>query len=163
MGRGRRRLEEAGVIVECGLMMQAAEELNPGFLMRMRAGRPWVRVKIASSLDGRTALKNGDSQWISGAASRLDVQKWRARSSAILTGIGTVLADDPTMTARVEEPPLMPLRVIVDTHWRIPPTSRILQNPSSALVVGGQETAIPSALGKTGVQCLSLPLLAGRC
>ncbi len=161
-GAGRRRLEAAGVAVESGLMAAEAEDLNAGFLMRMRAGRPWMRVKIALSLDGRTALKNGDSQWISGAASRRDVQTWRARSSAILTGIGTVLADDPAMTARVEEPPLRPLRVIVDTHWRTPPRSRILQQPSSALIAGGQDTAVPPALLATGVRCLPLPLVAGE-
>lgn len=161
-GAGRRRLEAAGVAVECGLMAAAAEELNAGFLMRMRGGRPWLRVKVALSLDGRTALRNGDSQWISGAASRADVQVWRARSSAILTGIGTVLADDPALTARVEEPPLRPLRVIVDTHWRTPPCSRILQHPSSALVAGGEDTAVPPALLATGVRCLPLPLLAGE-
>jgi len=161
-GEGRRRLQAGGVVVECGLMAEAAEELNAGFLMRMRAGRPWVRVKIAASLDGRTALQNGESHWISCEASRQDVQAWRARSSAILTGIGTVLADDPAMTARVEEPPLRPLRVIADTHWRTPPNSRILLQPSSAIVAGGKDMEIPSDLRATGVRCLPLPLLAGH-
>lgn len=161
-GSGQRRLKAAGVTVDCGLMAEAAEKLNAGFVMRMRYGRPWVRVKIASSLDGRTALQNGKSQWISCDASRLDVQNWRARSSAILTGIGTILADDPVMTARVQEPPLLPLRVIVDTHWRTPPRSRILRHPPSALVAGSRDVAIPPALLETGAQCLSLPQLSGR-
>ncbi len=161
-GAGQRKLEAAGVVVESGLMAPAAEELNAGFLMRMRAGRPWVRVKIASSLDGRTALPNGDSRWISSTVSRRDVQAWRARSSAILTGIGTVLADDPAMTARVAEPPLLPLRVIVDTHWRTPPLSRILQQPASALIAGSQDAVIPSALAETGVRCLPLPAPEGQ-
>lgn len=161
-GAGQRRLEAAGVTVECGLMADAAEKLNAGFLMRMRSARPWVRVKIATSLDGRTALQNGESRWISGAASRVDVQTWRARSSAILTGIGTVLADDPSMTARVQEPPLMPLRVIVDTHWRTPAHSRILSDPSSALIAGSRDETMPSVLLRTGVRCIGLPQSAGR-
>jgi len=123
----------------------------------MRAGRPWVRIKIATSLDGRTALQNGQSQWITCPASRLDVQSWRARSSAILTGIGTVLADDPAMTARVQDPPLLPLRIVVDTHWRTPVNSQILSCPSSAMIVGSRDHAIPAPLLETGVRCLSLP------
>jgi diaminohydroxyphosphoribosylaminopyrimidine deaminase/5-amino-6-(5-phosphoribosylamino)uracil reductase len=117
-----------------------------------------VRVKLAASLDGRTALLNGDSQWITGEESRQDVQKWRARSSAILTGIGTVLADDPSMTARVDDPPKYPLRVIADTHWRTPPKSRILRNPSTAIVAGGMHSSIPEELSGCGAQCLPLPL-----
>ncbi|MGH8035195.1 MAG: bifunctional diaminohydroxyphosphoribosylaminopyrimidine deaminase/5-amino-6-(5-phosphoribosylamino)uracil reductase RibD, partial [Lysobacterales bacterium] len=152
----------AGVTVDYGLMAQAAEELNPGYLQRVRSGRPWVRVKIAASLDGRTALHNGNSQWISGAASRRDVQAWRARSSAILTGIGTVLADDPALTARVCEPPLQPLRVIVDTHWRTPVSSRVLQHPALALIAGSEQEPIPPALVNTDVHCLPLPLAGKR-
>lgn len=161
-GAGQRRLEAAGVAVECGLMAEAAEKLNVGFVMRMRSRRPWIRVKVATSLDGRIALHNGESRWISGTASRLDVQSWRARSSAILTGIGTVLADDPSMTARVQDPPLLPLRVVVDTHWRTPPRSRILSHRASAMVVGSRDIAIPPALLETGVRCLSLPQVSGR-
>jgi len=161
-GAGRRRLEAAGVAVECGLMAEAAERLNAGFLMRMRAGRPWVRVKVATSLDGRTALQSGESRWISCADSRQDVQAWRARSSAILTGVGTVLADDPAMTARVQEQPLLPLRVIADTHWRTPPNSRILSDASSALIAGSGDEAIPPALLVTGVRCLGLRQSEGR-
>ncbi|MCU0990885.1 MAG: bifunctional diaminohydroxyphosphoribosylaminopyrimidine deaminase/5-amino-6-(5-phosphoribosylamino)uracil reductase RibD, partial [Xanthomonadales bacterium] len=96
-GGGVARLRAAGVEVQSGLMAEAAAALNCGFLKRMQAGRPWVRVKSAISLDGRTALRSGESRWISGEASRRDVQHWRARSSAILTGIGTVLADDPRL------------------------------------------------------------------
>lgn len=161
-GGGCLRLQEAGVQVECGLMATSAAELNAGFLMRMRAGRPWVRVKLASSLDGRTALRNGASQWISSAASRRDVQLWRARSCAILTGIGTVLADDPALTVRVGEPTAQPLRVVADTQWRTPPGSRVLLEPNSALIAGGQERAIPAALLESGVQCLPLPEVSGR-
>jgi diaminohydroxyphosphoribosylaminopyrimidine deaminase / 5-amino-6-(5-phosphoribosylamino)uracil reductase len=161
-GVGLRRLQEAGVQVDCGLMASAAEELNAGFLMRMRAERPWVRVKLASSLDGRTALANGLSQWISGEASRADVQRWRARSCAILTGIGTVLADDPALTARLNGVELQPLRVVADTQWRTPPNSRILLSPVAALVAGSRERTIPAALAESGAECLPLPEVDGR-
>lgn len=161
-GAGRRRLEEAGIQVETGLMAEEAEDLNPGFLMRMRSGRPWVRVKLAVSLDGRTALSGGESRWISGEASRRDVQTWRARSCAILTGIGTVLADNPRLTARGDEAKLPPLRVVADTRWRTPPGSRVLADPASALIAGSRETKLPAALASTGVSCLPLPEDAGR-
>jgi diaminohydroxyphosphoribosylaminopyrimidine deaminase/5-amino-6-(5-phosphoribosylamino)uracil reductase len=161
-GDGCLRLESAGLKVECGLMSEDAQDLNVGFFKRMRTGQPWVRVKIASSLDGRTALKNGDSKWISNEASRHDVQTWRARASAILTGIGTVLADDPRMTARVEEPLLHPLRVIVDSKWRTPVRSRILADPSRALIVGDENRDPPEALLQTGVSLLPLETVEGK-
>jgi len=161
-GDGLRRLEAAGITVDIGLLAPEAEELNAGFLMRMRANRPWMRVKIATSLDGRTALPNGKSHWISSPESRQDVQSWRARSSAILTGVGTVLADDPEMTVRIKDAPRHPLRVIVDTRWRTPPRSRILQDRATALIAGGEGFAIPAALGDSGARCLGLPLTEGR-
>ena len=99
-GQGIARLRAAGIDVECGLMEAAARELNIGFFSRMTRGTPWVRSKIAASLDGRTALANGTSKWITGEAARRDVQHWRARSCAVLTGIGTVLADDPQLNVR---------------------------------------------------------------
>src|SRR5579883_679571 len=102
-GSGLRRLREAGIEVQGGLMREAARELNRGFLSRMERGRPWVRVKLAMSLDGRTALANGESKWITGDAARADVQRWRARSSAILTGAGTARADDPRLTVRLPD------------------------------------------------------------
>ena len=124
-GRGAEALRRAGVVVESGLMAAQAAELNPGFLQRMRSGRPWVRVKLAMSLDGRTALANGASQWITGPAAREDVQHWRARSSAILTGIGTVLADDPRLDVRLPDLPSgrprpQPLRVVLDARLQTP-------------------------------------------
>jgi diaminohydroxyphosphoribosylaminopyrimidine deaminase/5-amino-6-(5-phosphoribosylamino)uracil reductase len=100
-GAGIQRMREAGIAVECGLMRDAARELNCGFFSRFERGRPWVRVKLAMSLDGRTALANGESKWITGEAARADVQGWRARSSAILAGAGTVRADDPRLTVRL--------------------------------------------------------------
>ena len=160
-GNGLQRLRTAGVKVETGLMASAAESLNPGFTMRMKRGRPWVRVKSAISLDGRTALRNGDSKWISSDASRLDVQRWRARSSAILTGIGTVLADDPAMDARVDQAVQQPLRVVADSRWRTPPDSLILAGTGPALIAGDSSLPIPAALQDTAAQCLRLPARSG--
>ena len=139
-GRGAEALRRAGVVVESGLMAAEAAELNPGFLRRMRTGRPWVRVKLAMSLDGRTALANGASQWITGPAAREDVQHWRARSSAILTGIGTVLADDPRLDVRLPDPPsgrprLQPLRVVLDARLQTPPGAKMLASGGSILIM----------------------------
>jgi len=159
-GGGLERLRQAGVAVETGLMAAEAEVLNAGFLMRMRAGRPWLRIKSAISLDGRTALRSGDSKWISSDDSRRDVQRWRARSSAILTGIETVLADDPAMTARVDEAVRQPLRVIADSTWRTPPHSRILADPETSLLAGDRGAAVPGKLQACGVECLRLPAQA---
>ena len=133
-GGGALRLREAGVEVECGLLASEAEELNVGFLSRMRRGRPWVRVKLAMSLDGRTALANGESRWITGEAARGDVQQWRARSSAVLTGVGTVLADDPRLDVRRGDAQRQPLRVVLDSRLRTPPAARLLRKPGEALV-----------------------------
>jgi diaminohydroxyphosphoribosylaminopyrimidine deaminase/5-amino-6-(5-phosphoribosylamino)uracil reductase len=125
-GAGARRLREAGVLVQSGLLEAAAVELNAGFIKRMRQGVPLVRLKLAMSLDGRTALSDGRSKWITGEPARQDVQHWRARSSAILTGIGTVLADDPMLSVRPPGPQVrQPLRVILDSHLRTPPDARV--------------------------------------
>jgi len=161
-GNGIEKLREAGITVESGLMSTEADALNPGFLSRMRKGRPWVRVKIAISLDGRTALKGGDSKWISSEESRQDVQRWRARSSAILTGIGTVLADDPQMKARVNQQVRQPLRVIADSRWRTPLDSRILSDRDGAVVAGSRLQTVSPALESAGISCLSLPEKDGR-
>lgn len=162
-GAGIERLRAAGVGVDAGLMTQPAEELNSGFLKRMREGRPWVRVKLAISLDGRTALRNGESRWISGEAARRDVQSWRARSCALLTGIGTVLADDPALTVRTGGETLpQPLRVIADSSWRTPPGSRVLSDPATALIAGGERAQVPGPLAATGVRCLALPTVDGH-
>ncbi|HEX8756348.1 MAG TPA: bifunctional diaminohydroxyphosphoribosylaminopyrimidine deaminase/5-amino-6-(5-phosphoribosylamino)uracil reductase RibD [Steroidobacteraceae bacterium] len=139
-GRGAEALRRAGVAVEGGLMAAEAAELNPGFLKRMRSGRPWVRMKLAMSLDGRTALANGASQWITGPAAREDVQHWRARSSAILTGIGTVLADDPRLDVRLPAPPsgrprLQPLRIVLDSRLQTPPGARMLTTGGAVLIM----------------------------
>ena len=161
-GNGLRQLREAGVTVETGLLAEPARWRNPGFLKRARTGRPWLRIKSAVSLDGRTGLANGESKWITGDDARRDVQSWRARSSAILTGIGTVLADDPSLDARVAGPVHQPLRIVVDSSWRIPPGSRVLREPERAWVIGGERNAATAALEATGVRCTSLPGADGR-
>jgi diaminohydroxyphosphoribosylaminopyrimidine deaminase/5-amino-6-(5-phosphoribosylamino)uracil reductase len=126
-GEGIAKLRAAGIAVECGLMETAARELNAGFFARMTRGTPWLRSKIAMSLDGRTALANGVSRWITGDAARLDVQHWRARSCAVLTGITTVLADDARLNVREIETQRQPLRVVLDSRLRMPLNARILQ------------------------------------
>lgn len=127
-GAGHKLLERAGIQVQAGLLRDAARGLNPGYLSRIERGRPHVRCKIAMSLDGRTALSSGESQWISGEAARQDVHQWRARSSAILTGIGTVLQDDPHLDARLHVPAIevrQPARVILDSELRTPAHARL--------------------------------------
>jgi diaminohydroxyphosphoribosylaminopyrimidine deaminase/5-amino-6-(5-phosphoribosylamino)uracil reductase len=140
-GAGARALEAAGVRVEGGLLESEAEPLNRGFFARMRRGRPWVRCKIAASLDGRTALASGESQWITGAAARADVHRWRALSGAVVTGSGTVLRDDPSLDARRAEAGIesklgikQPLRVILDSRLRTPPTAKTLSLPGEVLI-----------------------------
>jgi len=127
-GQGIAKLRVAGIETKCGLMEVAARKLNIGFVARMTHGTPWLRSKIAASIDGRTALANGESQWITGAAARQDVQHWRARSCAILSGIGTILADNPQLNVRGIETARQPLRAVVDTNLRLPPDSKLL-NP----------------------------------
>ena len=133
-GKGLTLLREAGVTVECGLLETDARALNPGFIQRMIQDRPFVRLKLAMSLDGRTALASGESQWLTGEAARQDVQRLRARASAILTGIGTVLADNPSLNVRLPEATRQPLRVILDTELRTPPTAHTLQLPGPVLI-----------------------------
>jgi diaminohydroxyphosphoribosylaminopyrimidine deaminase/5-amino-6-(5-phosphoribosylamino)uracil reductase len=136
-GRGMARLRAAGLAVEVGLLREAARELNVGFFSRIERGRPWLRVKLAMSLDGRTALANGESKWITGAAARDDVQRWRARSSAILTGSGTVLADNPHLTVRLppNEACVPPLRVVLDRQLRTPEDSHVVDDAAPTLLL----------------------------
>jgi diaminohydroxyphosphoribosylaminopyrimidine deaminase/5-amino-6-(5-phosphoribosylamino)uracil reductase len=133
-GRGAGALRSAGIEVASGLMAAEAEEINVGFLMRMRKGRPFVRVKMGASLDGRVALANGKSHWITGEAARNDVQRWRARSSAVLTAIGTVLVDDPQLNVRLPDTKRQPLRVILDSELRTPLTAKILDSSAPTLI-----------------------------
>ena len=162
-GQGLAKLRAAGISVDCGLMRDAARELNRGFFSRVERKRPWLRVKLAMSLDGRTALANGNSKWISGEAARADVQHWRARSSAIMTGSGTVLADDPSLTVRMRkggqsqfspllnggmqtaleidsDPLFEPLRVVLDRTLRTPRAAKVLDGSAPTLIVHGTDT-----------------------
>lgn len=141
-GRGIVKLREAGIEVATGLMAEAARELNRGFLARVGRKRPWVRLKLAMSLDGRTALASGDSKWISGDAARDDVQRWRARSSALLSGAGTVLADNPRLTVRLKDAEAVaPLRVILDGRLRTPDGANVLDGSAPTLVVHAGDMA----------------------
>lgn len=169
-GKGFSQLQSNAIVVEQGLMSDAAEELNQGFLKRMRKGLPWVRVKMAQSLDGHIALANGSSQWISGPPARQDVQAWRARSDAILTGIGTVLADNPRLDVRgeVETEQRQPLRVIADSHWRTPADARLLNDGGGPVLIAGVDRpelhnhGIPEALVNTGAELCLVPAIEGR-
>ncbi|MBK8569052.1 MAG: bifunctional diaminohydroxyphosphoribosylaminopyrimidine deaminase/5-amino-6-(5-phosphoribosylamino)uracil reductase RibD [Nitrosomonadales bacterium] len=175
-GQGMEKLRAAGIEVECGLMEVAARELNIGFFSRMTRGLPWLRSKIAMSLDGRTALNNGLSQWITGAAARQDVQHWRGRSCAVLTGIGTVLADDPQLNVReqqlaIHEPQLgghgikalrQPLRVVLDSQLQVPLTARILCGGNVVVYTATSDFQKKAALEKLGVRVVVLPDGCGR-
>lgn len=173
-GEGLAALRGAGIQTESGLLQAGAESLNPGFLQRMRQGRPYVRCKLAMSLDGRTAMASGESQWITGAAARRDVQLLRARSSAVLTGIGSVLADDPSMNVRLSIADLhgvesadylrQPLRVVMDTRLRTPPRARMLALGGETLIVCGEGASCDTEaeLRATGADVLRLPQLGGR-
>jgi diaminohydroxyphosphoribosylaminopyrimidine deaminase/5-amino-6-(5-phosphoribosylamino)uracil reductase len=155
---GAQRLRAAGVPVEIGLCEAEARELNIGFIARLTRGRPWVRTKLAASLDGRTALANGESQWITGDAARADGHAWRARACAILTGVGTVLQDDPRLDVRAVETTRQPKRVIVDRHGQTPASARVLQAPGALIVTAGERNAAwPAA-----VDVLTLPNVQGR-
>ena len=136
-GEGVATLEAAGIPVQIGLMQESAEKLNAGFVSRMGRGRPFVRLKVASSLDGAIAMQSGESQWITGPEARADVQKLRARSGAILTGIGTVLADDPALTVRdesIDNGGLQPLRAVMDSNLRMPLSAGMLDMPGTTVV-----------------------------
>lgn len=157
-GAGIERLRAAGIDVETGLMEAAARDLNPGFIRRMERGRPYVRLKLAASLDGRTAMASGESKWITGEAARADVQKLRARSSAIITGAGTVLADNPSLTVRTETVVEQPLRVIVDSHLSTPADAKIFSEPGATLVVtASDDSEAADLLVKAGAEVLRLP------
>ena len=137
-GAGIQRLRAAGVAVDMADDDIAAtcRDVNIGFISRMERGRPWVRLKIAASLDGKTALSNGQSQWITGPEARKDGHAWRRRASAVLTGIGTVLADNPRLDVRLVPTEAQPMRVILDSHWRTPPGARVLGLPGQTIIFG---------------------------
>ncbi|MBV6669333.1 bifunctional diaminohydroxyphosphoribosylaminopyrimidine deaminase/5-amino-6-(5-phosphoribosylamino)uracil reductase RibD [Xanthomonas euvesicatoria pv. alangii] len=160
-GGGFALLREAGIEVLSGVMHAQARTLNQGFLSRVERGRPWLRVKLGASLDGRTALASGESKWITGSRARADGQRWRARAGAILTGAGTVMADDPSMTVRLGEdmPVVPPLRVVLDAGLRTLACRNIRQGNTPTLYLHGENVAAPSL---DDAQFLAMPLQAGR-
>jgi diaminohydroxyphosphoribosylaminopyrimidine deaminase/5-amino-6-(5-phosphoribosylamino)uracil reductase len=166
-GRGFEQLRSAGIDVEEGLLQAQAEALNPGYIKRMREGLPFIRCKLAMSLDGRTAMASGESQWITSAAAREDVHKLRARSAAILTGFGTLQADDPSLNVRLT-PQLLgleqdlhapqPLRVVLDPQLQTPPTAKMLTLPGPVLIVCSDEVRLDAApLEAAGAQVVTRP------
>jgi diaminohydroxyphosphoribosylaminopyrimidine deaminase/5-amino-6-(5-phosphoribosylamino)uracil reductase len=163
-GRGMQQLADADVATEVGLMRSAAEALNAGFIARVTRNRPFVRVKVAASIDGAIAMKGGESQWITGNDARADVQRLRARSGAIMTGIGTVIADDPSLNVRLEElaaSELQPLRVILDSQLRMPLTAAMLSLPGSTLVCCTGEHD-QSSLEDAGAEVLSFAAIDAK-
>ena len=161
-GEGLAKLRAAGVETACGLLEDAARDLNIGFVSRMTRGRPWLRLKAAASLDGKTALNNGVSQWITGPDARRDGHRWRARACAILTGIGTVRDDDPQLSVRDIETPRQPLRVVVDSKLDTPLTARIL-HAGNVLIAGAvADAAKIAALQAAGAEVFIQPNAAGK-
>lgn len=164
-GRGISRLRAAGITVDMAdeAIASMALQLNIGFFTRVRRGRPWVRLKTAVSMDGRTSLPDGTSQWITGEAARHDGHLWRARAGVILTGIGTMLHDDPQLDVRGFAVANQPMRVVVDSNWRTPITARLFSKPSPVLVVGANTMGTAAQVLRTaGAQTLMLPGADGR-
>jgi len=156
--RGAERLRAAGIAVDIGVLESEARELNIGFVHRVTRGRPWVRMKLATSLDGRSALADGTSRWITGAAAREDGHRYRARACAVLTGIGTVRHDDPQLTVRAVPTSRQPLRVVVDRDAATPPGAKVLAGGATLVVTAGaRNPAWP-----LGVESIALPDAAGR-
>lgn len=161
-GQGLARLQAAGVATASGLLENEARELNIGFVSRMTRGRPWLRLKAAASLDGRTALTSGESQWITGPDARRDGHRWRARACAILTGFGTIRDDDPQLNVRDVETSRQPLRVVIDSRLETPPTARILDGGSVLVIGAGADAARADALRARGAEVQILPNAAGK-
>jgi diaminohydroxyphosphoribosylaminopyrimidine deaminase/5-amino-6-(5-phosphoribosylamino)uracil reductase len=162
-GEGIARLRAAGIAVDVGLLADAARELNIGFFARMQHGRPWLRMKVAISLDGRTALENGVSQWITGEAARADGHAWRKRAGAVLTGVGTLIDDNPRLDVRLVATARQPLRVVVDSRLQVPPDARIFDPPGTVLVYAAAQAADrTAALKARGAEVALLPGPSGK-
>jgi diaminohydroxyphosphoribosylaminopyrimidine deaminase/5-amino-6-(5-phosphoribosylamino)uracil reductase len=155
-GQGIQKLKEAHIDVEVGVMEAQAQQLNIGFICRMTKKSPYVRAKLAVSIDGKTALHNGKSQWITGEAARADVQYWRASSCAILTGIGTVLSDNPKLSVRLYENARQPLRVVVDSELKIPLDADILHEKPLLIVYANDKQKKLAQLEALGIECIQL-------
>ena len=172
-GTGLQRLREAGIQVSCGVLQAEAQQLNPGFIKRMQQGLPWVRLKLAMSLDGRTAMASGESQWITGPQARADVQRLRARSCAVISGADSVLLDDSALTVRAAElclePPLaqaaaarQPLRVLIDGRLRVPLTQRLFRETGPVLVVCSEHSQRGPEYQARHAELLAMPGAAGH-
>jgi len=161
-GKGLAMLRAAGIEATSGLLENEARELNIGFISRMTRGRPWLRLKAAASLDGKTALNNGVSQWITGPDARRDGHRWRARACAVLTGIGTVRDDDPQLLVRDVETTRQPLRVVVDSRLETPLSARILQGGPVLVAVAVDDEKRANLLRAAGAEVLLLPNAAGK-
>ena len=156
-GRGVAKLRDAGIHVDTGLMADEAREVHRGFLARVTRGRPWMRIKVAASLDGRIALANGESRWITSEAARRDAHALRARSSAMLTGIGTVLRDDPELTVRHVECKRQPKRVLIDSRLDTPLGAKILQGEPPLILTVSDDKAKRDALVAKGAEVVRVP------
>lgn len=163
-GQGMQKLSQSGIKVRIGLLQEQAEKLNRGFISRMTRGRPWMTVKLAASLDGRTAMNSGESRWITGPQARADVQKLRAASSAVMTGSGTVLADDPSLTVRLEGIDWQPLRVVLDSHLSISDSAKIFKDGQPLLIAtaAAEDDDRFQQLKGLGVDIRGFPGPAGR-
>lgn len=161
-GRGFAALRAAGIAVESGLMQDEARALNAGFVARMSRGRPWLRMKIAASLDGRTALANGKSQWITGPEARRDGHAWRARACALLTGIGTVRDDDPQLDVREVETTRQPLKVVVDSRLQLPLSAKLLARGKVLVAAAVDDRTAITALQDKGAEVVLLPNAQGK-
>lgn len=161
-GQGMARLAAAGIDVASGLLAAEAGELNIGFVSRMTRGRPWLRLKVAASLDGKTALNNGLSQWITGAEARRDAHHWRARSCAVLTGIGTVRDDNPRLTVREVQTTRQPLRVVIDSRLETPPDAAVLEGGNVLIAAAQDNAARSAALRARGAEIVLLPNAQGK-
>lgn len=161
-GQGMAKLAAAGIDVSSGLLAGEAYEMNIGFFSRMTRGLPWVRMKTAASLDGMTALHNGLSQWITGPEARADGHAWRARTCAILTGIGTVMADDPQLTVRSVDTPRQPRRIVVDSRLDISPSARVLEGGGTWVVSAISDPEKEAALRAAGAEIITLPNPHGK-
>jgi diaminohydroxyphosphoribosylaminopyrimidine deaminase / 5-amino-6-(5-phosphoribosylamino)uracil reductase len=162
-GRGFAHLKAAGIEVSCGVLEEDARLLNRGFILRMTHNQPFVRSKLAMSLDGRTAMASGESQWITSAEARADVHKLRAESSAILTGINTVLADNPSLTARLDKEVVQPIRVVLDSALQMSMTAKMASLPGRSLILTCSEDKVKKEiLEKAGFEVFNLPENQGR-
>lgn len=161
-GRGMAMLIDAGISAQCGLLAAEASDLNVGFVSRMSRGRPWVRLKMAASLDGKTALLNGASQWITGPAARQDGHRWRARACAILSGIGTVRDDDPQLNVRGVLSDRQPLKVVVDSRLELSPEARVLAGGGLLLATAVEDRSRAKALCARGAEVMPFPDGSGR-